>query len=686
MDRERLRTTQARLAVFRLVATAALALLGLRLWHIQFVRGDELRGRARNNRFAVREIEADRGVIYDSQGRQVVFNRPQFAVRVVPAALPDAPEARQRVLSRIAEVLNIPLTSKPGAGGSSRPSVESLLPRDEAGRLLPTWAAVTVARNVPRQAAFDLMEDEIDLPGVIIGESSVREYPTGPTLAHLLGFSGSIPEDTVDDYVAEGYQRYDVVGRTGIEYTYESDLRGAKGERVVKVDAMGQALETMAEPAQPVPGHSLTLTLDTEFQRAAEEALRLGLERIGARSGAVVAIDPRDGALRALVSLPTFDNNMFSTGASSEEWEGLLEDPALPLLNRAISGQYPPGSVFKLVTATASLQEGLVTPQTRVVCPAGGIIQVANEYDPAITYPFYCWSRAGHGAMTTATAIANSCDVYFYEISGGNATGRPQIQGLGSQRLARYAERFGFGSRTEIELLGEVEGLVPTPDWLQDVWGMYWGTGQTYIMGIGQGYTLVTPLQLANMVAAVANGGTLYRPHLVQSLGDAAGQPVESRKTRKTILRRIDADPANLAVVRSGMRLAVTSGTANPAWTQLPTQVALAGKTGTAEFCDTYRREDGSLDCRRDKDGHLLTHAWFASFAPYETPEIAVVVFVDGSGLDHVIQGSTDAAPIAGDVLRAYFGLPARPAPAASPDLAVPSGPDVDGDGHSHGD
>jgi penicillin-binding protein 2 len=684
MNEARKRSLDSRLRILRFVALAAMSILVIRLWHIQFVRGAELRGRASSNRFAEREIEADRGVIYDIRGRQVVFNRPQFAVRIVPAALPQEPRARARVLGRVAEVLEMPMTSKPAAEppiatrgmapmGRGRPSVESLLPRDNKGRLLETWAAVTVARNVPRQAAFELMEDEIDLPGVIIGESSVREYPVGPTMAHLLGFTGSIPEEGLENYLDLGYERYDVVGRTGLEYTYEADLAGAKGERIVKVDAMGQALDTVAEPQQPIAGRSLRLTIDVELQRAAEAALQRGLGRVGAHSGAVVAIDPRNGALRALVSLPTFDNNMFSTGASPEEFAQLLEDPDNPLLNRAISGQYPPGSIFKLITASAALQEGVVSPSTRVVCPGGGIIHIVNQYDPSITYPFYCWSRAGHGSMDVAHALSNSCDVFFYEVAGGNATGRPALSGLGSQRLARYAQRFGLGEITEISLLGETSGLVPTPEWLQNAFGMYWGTGQTYIMGIGQGYTLVTPLQMANMVSAVANGGTLFRPRLVESITDPNGQAVESRDTRKDVLQRLDIDPTHLAVVRQGMRAAVQSGTAQSAWTRLPTEVAIAGKTGTAEFCDAYTRPDGERDCRRDKDGHLLTHAWFVAFAPYDNPEIALAVFVDGSRLDRIIEGSREAAPIAAEVLRAYFGIPdpwlrpPTPAPAPSP-------------------
>jgi penicillin-binding protein 2 len=254
--------------------------------------------------------------------------------------------------------------------------------------------------------------------------------------------------------------------------------------------------------------------------------------------------------------------------------------------------------------------------------------------------------------LNVVGALAHSCDVFFYEAAGGFYENGASQDGLGSERLARYARLFGLGAATGIELLGEVAGRVPTPGWLDESLGEYWGTGQTYIMGIGQGYTLTTPLQMANVTAAVANGGTLYRPHLVSEVVAADGTVVTRPSGR---LRQVPVAPAHLATVREGMLGAVEWGTALAAWTHLPRQVRIAGKTGTAEFCD-YSPELN--DCRRDKDGHLLTHAWFMSFAPYDRPEIALAVFVDGSGLDHVIQGSQVAAPIAADIYRAYFKLP----------------------------
>jgi penicillin-binding protein 2 len=503
------------------------------------------------------------------------------------------------------------------------------------------------------------MEAGWDLPGVSVEEAPVREYPAGPTLAHILGFTGSIPSAELADYTRRGYAIYDIVGRSGLEATYENMLRGAKGEKMIEVDAAGRELRVVGQPAPPLAGDSLVLALDLDFQRQVEDILQAALESLGARTGAVVAIDPRNGAVKALVSLPTFDNNMFSTGASPGEFAALLEDSDRPLLNRSISGLYPPGSTFKMITAAAALQEGVVDPGTRIVCP--GMIVIPNQYDPAVTYPFVCWNRGGHGAVNTVEAIAQSCDVYFYEVSGGYHEYGANQPGLGSERLGHYARLFGLGEPTGIELLGEATGRVPSPDWLSDTKGMVWTTGRTYQMGIGQSDTLVTPLQLASVTAAVANGGHLLEPHLVDKVVDPNGAVVERPGGE---IRTLPVDPSYLAVVREGMRGAVTHGTALASWSKLPTEIAVAGKTGTAEFCDPVVTNHGVF-CRYTKDGNLLTHAWFVAFAPYDDPEIALAVFIDGSGLDHVIEGSQVAAPVAADVLRAYFHLPAPQPPSA---------------------
>ncbi len=605
-----------RIGLLRVGLVAVVLLLGVRLWHIQVVRGSELQVQARENSIVPRAVEADRGVIYDAAGRQVVFNRPRFSVGIVTAALPREEAERERVLSQVARGLGLPRHAAPAlapqrrrpddasgegadaalpAAAAENPNLDSLLPRDEDGSLIRAWDVAIVARNVPRDAWFRLQEAAVDLPGVLFSDSPVREYPAGPSLAHILGFTGSIPAEELTEHRAQGYAIFDAVGRDGLERTYESQLRGEKGRKYVEVDAAGREVRLVDAPEAAQPGHSLRLTLDLEFQQAVEEALRRGLARVGARSGAVVAIDPRDGAVRALVSLPNYDNNMFSTGAKAEDFAALLANPDRPLINRAVAGQYPPGSTFKLVTAAAALQEGVIDTSTRIFDP--GTIYLTNQYDPAVRYPFVCWNRGGHGSLNVVGAIAHSCDVFFYEVAGGFYENGASQDGLGSERLARYSRLFGLGTPSGIELLGEAAGRVPTPKWLDETLGEYWGTGQTYIMGIGQGFMLTTPLQLANAAAAVANGGTLYRPHLVAEVVDVADEVVERPGG---VIQPVPVAPAYLTAIREGMLGAVQWGTARSAWTHLPHQVQIAGKTGTAEFCD-YSAADQRLPARQGR-------------------------------------------------------------------------------------
>lgn len=674
--------TPGRRRVFRTAAVVAFALLAVRLWHIQLYQGSELRRQAEANAFVPREIDADRGVIYDRDGRQLVLNSPRFSVSIVPAGLPRDDAARWRDLEKLAAILGIEAradnasrlgdTAADDASAASRfrrPSIESLLPRRPSGGIdWGRWDAVPIARDVGRGTAFRLMEAGLELPFVQVSELSVREYPTGPTMGQILGFTGSIPEDELADYDRLGYQIYDVVGRDGLEATYERYLRGAKGEKIVEIDATGRELRSLGTPREPVPGHSLHLTVDLAFQRAVEDALGEGLRATGSRSGAVVALDPRDGAVRALVSLPNYDNNLFASGASQAEFARLLENTDRPLVNRAISGLYPPGSTFKLVTAAAALEEGVITTQTRIFDP--GHISLTHEYDPTQSTPFFCWLRSGHGWLNVVGAVAHSCNVFFYEVAGGYFEGNHRQEGLGSDRLARYARAFGIGQPTQIELFGEAAGRVPDKEWLAEWSGDYWTTGLTYDMGIGQANTLATPLQMANVAAAVANGGTLHRPHLVARVADADGNTVA---TPGGTLGHLPVADAHLAAIREGMAGAVAYGTAQRAWTRIPSQVSVAGKTGTAIFCDYIGDAPGG-PCRRDADGNLLTHGWFVAYAPTEAPEVVVAVLIDGSGLDYLLEGSRHAAPVAAEVLRAYFQLPTpQPTATTTPPAATPT-------------
>lgn len=620
-----------RLLVVKVLIALVFLGLAVQLWRLQIVQGEAFRSQADRNRFRLVSVDAPRGVIYDRHQHILVRNEPSFTVSVVPADLP--PEDEDRVFKRLSELLQMPIASS---------GIRELV---DAGRATP-FVSVPLKSRVPREVAFIIEEEHLDLPGVQVEVEPVRRYLTGPLTAHLLGYMGRIPAERLQDYLNQpnaDYEIYDRVGLTGIEYTYEAQMRGRKGLKHIEVDALGREVRVVSQPAPPQPGDNLILTLDLELQEAAEKALRKGMERVRSQSGVVIVMNPQTGEVLAMVSLPSYDNNLFAGGISPEDYARLAGDPLLPLFNRAISGEYPIGSTFKIVPAAAGLQEGVITRRTLITDP--GIILVPNKYfpdDPTQAQPFYCWKKAGHGPLNVVEGLAQSCDVFFYQVAGGYR----DFNGLGAERLIEYARLFGFGEPTGIALLGESAGLVPDDRWKRHVRGEVWVTGDTYNMAIGQGDFLATPLQLLNATAAVANGGTLYRPQLVYQVVDAEGRIVQSFTPQ--VIRELPIAPEHLATVREGLRGAVTHGTAY--WAGLPTEVEVAGKTGTAEFF-------GPLD----EEGHLPTHAWFTAFAPYQDPEVALVVFVAGGG-----EGSAVAAPIAAEILRAYFGLP-QPAPEELP-------------------
>jgi penicillin-binding protein 2 len=379
-----------------------------------------------------------------------------------------------------------------------------------------------------------------------------------------------------------------------------------------------------------------------------EDAIARQLRSVYKKQGVAVALNPQTGEILAMASLPSYDNNEFTGGISTAAYRALQEDAARPLVNHAISGQFPPGSTYKVIVAAGALEEQVITTQTRYYC--GGILWLPNRFypeDPSLAQPFYCWIHhdvhGRHGSMGIVSALGQSCDIYFYQTGGGY---RDQIEGLGEERLGYYADLFGMGARTGIDLPGEAPGLVPTTTWKRLNYSESWVTGDTYNMSIGQGFVLATPLQVLNSVAAIANGGTLYRPQVVREVIDAEGNVIQA--FAPDVIRSLPVSAENLSIVRQGMRSAV-AGAGATAWAIDVPGIAVAGKTGTAEYF-VDRNKDGLPD--RDREGNLPTHAWFTAFAPYEDPEIAVVVFVFGGG-----EGSATAVPIANDILNFYFGV-----------------------------
>jgi penicillin-binding protein 2 len=674
-----LRRGRDRLLLLKLlVGIVPLILIG-RLWYLQMVRGENYRVLADRNRFREVDVAAPRGVIYDRYGQILARNRPSFSVVIVPADLPEDPTA---VLDRLNGLLTQPIptpgpspTSQPGASSTSetapqskaksvleipdrqpwamsRPEIEKAI---DDGRIGGAYRPVAIANHLRQDTAFLIAQDAVNLPGIGVVLEPIRDYPSGTLTSQVIGYMGHVPEEQVTEYEAQGYPANAQVGLTGLEYSFEKELRGTSGRQTIEVDVNGRKVRTIGEPVPAVPGRNVVSTLDLGLQREAAAALQEALDNSSgftkATQGTVIALNPRNGAILAMVSLPSYDNNLFAKGITNEAWNALTSDPDRPLFDRAIGGQYPPGSTFKIVVASSGLQEGTIGLRTRLGDGFDGVndgvIWLPNEYFPfdrTKDQPFYSWIHKygyGHGLVTIRDALAISDDIFFYQLGGGYR----DFRGIGPQLVGQYAKSFGLGQSTGIDLPGESRGLVPTPKWKRVNYAENWLTGDTYNISIGQGYILATPLQMANATAAIANRGYLYRPQLVDHISDAEGNVI--RSLEPDLIREVPVNPAHLDTVREGMYGAVNWPQGTATKVRVP-NVTVAGKTGTAEF---YRDDNHDLKPDRDEKGNLPTHAWFTAFAPYVDPEIVVTVFVANGG-----EGSGVAAPIATRVLQEYFG------------------------------
>lgn len=641
---------------FRVVIVVAFLVLIGQLWRLQMLEGDYYRRAADVNRFRLELNPAPRGVIYDRRGYLLARNMPQSTVSVIPAYLPEDELERRELLVKLSDLLEMPLTTPPPSR-LPRDEISPALQRDggteqgvleiaeEAG--LAPYRPALLKAGVSREIALTLEEEHLDWPGVLVQAKPVREYIHGPLTAHVLGYIGPVPAESAEEYEALGYDpNRHLVGLSGVESAFQEDLRGLDGQKLIEVDIAGREVQTVGEPKPVVPGNNLRLTLDLGLQQKIEEVLARDLKATNRKQGVVVAMNPQTGEILGMVSLPSYDNNAFTGGIEPQKLQSLQENPNRPLVNHAISGMFPPGSIFKIIVAAAALEEETITTDTRYFC--GGILWLPNRFypeDPSLAQPFYCWIHhdyhGNHGSLGVVSAIGRSCDIFFYQVGGGY---RDWFEGVGEERLAYYAELFGLGRRSGIDLPGEAPGLVPTPKWKRINYSESWVTGDTYNMSIGQGFVLATPLQMLNAAAAIANGGTLYRPQIVRETIDSEGNIVQA--FAPDVIRSIPVSPQNIDTVRQGMRAAV-DGAGATAWALEVPGVAVAGKTGTAEyFID--RNKDGLPD--RDNEGNLPTHAWFLSFAPYKNPEIALAVFVSGGG-----EGSATAVPIASEILTYYF-------------------------------
>ncbi len=653
-----------------LIGWGIVLILGLyliRLWQLQFLEGGAWRARAEQQQTRLETISPPRGVVYDRNGEILVRNVPAYNVTITPGLLPDDVDREREVLLRLSNLIDIPYSTTEGldlpkyrtetfaAGRSLTPPFgeepsPGLLEIVNRVRWLEPFAPIVVEQNIDRELALIIaQESNVTLQGVGIQVIPQRRYIYGSLTAQLLGFLGPIPPERVEEMENKGYNTsFDRIGYAGVEAQYEEQLRGTPGRRVVEKDVLGQVLNVLNETA-PNPGDNLYLTIDLSLQSVVEDALQQGLENANSRRGVVIVLDPRNGELLSMVSLPTFDNNLFSGRLDEQAYEDILKDPHHPFQNHAIADVIPPGSTFKIVPATAALQEGIINRYTTINDP--GFIMLPNKFapdDPTLAQKFYCWYNlqygGGHGSLNIVDALAQSCDVFFYEIGGGFE--ETNVDGLGVDRLAAYAREFGLGHETGLDIPGEAAGLVPTPLWKRQRYQETWTTGNTYNMTIGQGDVLVTPLQMANAMAVVANGGVLFTPQIVHHIEDADHNTIKS--WTPIISSTLEIDEAVWQIVREGLDLAVSeSGTGSRALLD-DLEINVAGKTGTAEYCDDIALKAGRCDVAEGQT--LPTHAWFMAYAPEEAPEIVALAWVYDGG-----EGSVVAAPIVHDVMQFYF-------------------------------
>jgi penicillin-binding protein 2 len=602
-----------RFLLVSLLAATIFLLLALRLWYLQVISVDRYRNLSERNRIRYLPIAAPRGPIYDRDGELLIDNRPSFAVSVLRQEVED----KEQLLDRLATYLKVPR--------------EDLATRWDEGRRFPPYRPFPLAEDVGRDIVERVQENSVDLPGVIVEVRPLRSYPYQELAAHLFGYLGEITDRELDEERFADYRPGDYVGKNGLEQYLETDLHGTEGERLIEVDVKGKELRIL-KTREPHPGHKVYLTLERKVQQAAEQAF-------GDQSGAAVAIDPRTGEILAIVSRPAFNPAQFARGISGKDWAALLQNPRHPLQNKALKGQYPPGSTFKLVTALAALKAGAITPATTVDCT--GSLTLGNR-------DFRCWKKVGHGATDLKKAIRESCDVYFYQAA----------LAVGIDPIAAMAHKLGLGQTLGFPPGGEKPGLIPDRQWKRRRYGARWYDGETVIAAIGQGYVTATPLQLAVMTATIANGGKLLRPHVVKEIDDLDGQVV--RTTEPEVLGTADIPAADLRAVRSGMEAVVNEPHGTGQACRLDT-IRVAGKTGTSQV--VRMKEDREAN-RAEVAYRFRDHALFVAYAPADDPQIAVAVVVE-----HGSHGGSAAAPVARAILQSYFGIetaaPAAPAPFA---------------------
>ena len=596
-------SVRKKIKVYAILVIISFLVVLIRVWYLQILKGEDFMGKSEENRIRKIFLPDYRGTIKDRQGEIIVSIRPSFSVYVTPE---DA-GSFSNSLKFLSEIIEI--------------NEEKIL--DNISNF-PSFKDVLIKRDITRRQIAYIEENKMLLPGIHIKVEPLRSYVHKDFASHILGYLGEVSKHELKKSEYARYEQGDMIGKNGLEKIYESNLKGEKGFREVEVDVSGRELKTLRK-LSPKTGNSLVLTLDSRVQSKLEKLMDVASDTNPIK-GSVVVMKVQSGEIIAMVSKPSFDPNFFATGISKKKWNNLVNDKKHPLHNRAIDGQYPPASTYKVVTAYAALSEKIIESEDTIYCPGHFRLGKRN---------YRCWKKRGHGEMNLHDALVQSCDVYFYTLG----------HRLGIDNLAKYAKKIGLGELTGVELKGEKPGLVPSTQWKKKIKNKPWYPGETISASIGQGYNLVTPLQSVSMISAIANGGILTRPYLVKKIEDSDGKLIQ--EFFPEVRRNIEIDPKVLKLLKEGLRGVVydVRGTGRRARLK---NIIVSGKTGTAQ--GVGMKPSDEIDPEEEIPYLFRDHAWFVAFAPYDKPEVAVSVIIEHGG-----HGGETAAPIAKKILEAYF-------------------------------
>ena len=602
LNAQKMEDFKGRFPYIKAFVGAAFFLIFIYLWYLQVFKGSEFYRLSENNRIRIRENPADRGILLDRKKRVLAHNRPSFEVYLVPEDLKANPE----VLVKVGELLNMPQ--------------DEMKIKFQGKKSRLPFKPIKIKSDIDWDELALLETNRVHLPGLIVDVRPKRTYNYGHLASHLIGYLGEVDKNELKQSREAIYRMGALVGKYGIESRWEVDLRGVDGGRQVEVDSLGREIKPLRS-VEPFPGNNLILTIDFNLQKVAEDAFQ-------ENNGALIAMDPKTGRILAMVSKPSFDPAIFARNISHEDWNSLVTNPHHPLQNKGIQGQYPPGSVFKIITAIAGLESGAITPQTQMTCT--GFYPYGNR-------DFRCWKEGGHGTISLHRAIVESCDIYFYQVG----------LKVGVDRIAHYAQEFGLGKTTGISLPHEKPGIVPSTSWKKKRLGVPWYSGETLSLSVGQGYLNATPLQLAMLISAVANGGKLYLPQVVERVENIYGNVLKEYPPLE--MGRAAISENTLRIVQEALMGAVNEphGTG---WACALKEFKVAGKTGTAQVVkmpENFKKGDMERMPLKFRD-----HAWFVAYAPFEDPQISVAALVEHGGF-----GATAALPIAKKVIEKYLSL-----------------------------